>query len=468
VAGTGGDSGKTVATLALIAAARDEGLTVAPFKKGPDFIDAAWLGWAAGRPARNLDTYLLGAEAVERSFRRHAEPEGLNLIEGNRGLLDGVDAAGTHSSAALARLVRSPVLLIVSPVKSTATAAAPVVGLQRLAPEVAIAGVLLNRTAGARHRRVVTEAIERHAGVPVLGALPRLDEPPLASRHLGLVPPAEHAPAAELRRRLSDLAREHIDLERLWSLARSAPPLSEPDSGTGAASGADAASKPAGSRARPRIGYVRDSAFTFYYPENLEALVKEGAELVAISALSDTRLPELDALYIGGGFPETHTERLASNRALHGELRERVAAGLPVYAECGGLMFLAERLELDDRTVELAGVLPVTVRLHARPAGHGYARVTVDRPNPFFPTGTELTGHEFHYSALSSGRDRIGTAYRVEKGVGIGGGRDGIVRERVLASYLHLHALGTGAWSRGLVTTARAYAAEKYQTDGDA
>ncbi|MFO7653014.1 MAG: cobyrinate a,c-diamide synthase [Candidatus Krumholzibacteriia bacterium] len=460
VAGTGGDAGKTLVSLALIVAFRDDGLAVAAFKKGPDFIDAAWLGWAAGRPGRNLDTYMVGADAVELGFRRRGEPAGLNLIEGNRGLLDGLDAEGTHSSAALARLTRTPVVLVTSPVKVTATAAATVLGLQKLAPGVEIAGVILNRVSGERHRQVVTRAIEEHTGVPVLGAIPRVEGPLLTSRHLGLVPPAEHGPAEELRRTLADLARAHVDLGRLREVAQGAVPL-EP-AGEDGTPGSAGAGFP-----RPRIGYFSDSAFTFYYPENLEALEREGAELTAVSALGDTRLPELDALYIGGGFPETHTAQLAGNRVLHADLRRRVKAGLPVYAECGGLMYLAERLETADGEVELAGVLPVRVKLHRRPQGHGYSRVIVDAPNPIFPVGTELQGHEFHYSALSGGRERVATAYRVEKGSGVGEGRDGIVHGQVLASYLHLHAHGTPAWARGLTAAARTHAASRNLTAGD-
>ena len=460
VAGTSGDSGKTVISLGLLAAARREGLPTAAFKKGPDFIDAAWLSWAAGRPARNLDTFMVGRDEVANSFRRHAVSEGLNLIEGNRGLLDGVDAAGSHSSASLARLTRSPVLLVLSPVKVTATAAATVVGLRKLAPDVAIAGVILNQVAGERHRSVVTQAIEQHAQVTVLGAVPRIDDPLLTSRHLGLIPPAEHEPAADLHRRLAELVTDHCDLARIWEIARGAQPLAQEPATP------EVKTRPAeASAARVKIGYFSDSAFTFYYVENLEALRAAGAELIAISALSDTRFPEIDALYIGGGFPETHTAQLADNRELHVGVKRLAAAGLPIYAECGGLMYLARRLELEDREVALAGVLPITVKMHRRPQGHGYARVTVDRPNPIFAIGTELVGHEFHYSTLAPNHEAVETAYAVTRGTGIGAGRDGIVQNQVLASYLHLHASGSVTWAAGLIAAARRYREGDAHTD---
>ena len=456
----GGDSGKTVVAVGLLAAARQDGALgsdqVGAFKKGPDFIDAAWLSWAAGRTARNLDTYLVPEAVVAETFRRHAvsESEGLNVIEGNRGLLDGLDAGGSHSSAQLARLIDSPVILVVSPVKVTATAAAAVLGCRQLAPEVNIAGVVLNQVAGERHRRVVTRAIEDNAGVPVLGAIPRVTGTMLTSRHLGLVPPAEQGPSESLRETFARLLREHCDLEKIWSIARAAGPMEAPPVEQRAA-----AVDPE-DRSSVRIGYFSDSAFTFYYPENLEALEQAGARLVAISALSDERLPEIDALYIGGGFPETHTEQLASNRALQAEVKARATADLPIYAECGGLMYLAERLELADRELHLAGVLPITVRMHERPRGHGYARMTVDRANPIFAIGTALLGHEFHYSGLSGGCAGLETAYAVEKGSGVGEGRDGLIWRQVLASYLHLHAQGTPTWAEGLVAAARRYATE--------
>ena len=448
IAGTGGDSGKTILSLGLLALWHEEGHELRAFKKGPDFIDAAWLGWAAGAPGRNLDTYMMAPEVVRRSFLEHGTTGGLNVIEGNRGLLDGVDASSTHSSAGLACLLDCPVLLVISPVKQTATAAATVLGCRKLAPETNLVGVILNQVRGERHERVVRQAIEEHAGVPVLGALPMLSGPTLVSRHLGLVPPAEHGPAERLRERLSASMQQNLDTDRLLALARAARPLERPP-----------AEGPATRLPGPkvRVGYFSDSAFTFYYPENLEALAGEGATLVPISALADQKLPPVDALYIGGGFPETHTAELAANRSLLDAVRKAANAGLPIYAECGGLMYLAESLEWQGKTVALAGVLPIRVRMHDRPQGHGYCLMKVDSPNPFLPVGTELKGHEFHYSRIEGGATGLRTAYSVLKGRGCIGQRDGIATGNILASYLHLHALGCPEWAAGLIKAAVAY-----------
>jgi cobyrinic acid a,c-diamide synthase len=462
IAGTGGDSGKTILSLGLLALWEEEGLERRAFKKGPDFIDAAWLGWAAGAPGRNLDTYMMAPDVVTRAFRRHGTAEGLNLIEGNRGLLDGVDPAGSHSSAALARLLECPVILVLSPLKMTATAAATVLGCRLLAPENEIAGVILNQVRGERHEGVVRAAVEEHAGIPVLGALPKLNGPTLVSRHLGLVPPAEHGPADHLREALLRQVRASLDVQKLVDIARRAAGL---PAWTAAAAGDG---RMATEGAKVRIGYFSDSAFTFYYPDNLEALHERGAELVPISALSDQRLPDLDSLYIGGGFPETHTRELAANHGLLAAVREAAGAGMPIYAECGGLMYLAETLEWHGKAVRLAGALPIRVGMHDRPQGHGYCRMTVDTPNPFFDVGTELKGHEFHYSDIVAGAAGVRTAFAVEKGRGCIGQRDAIIQDNILASYMHLHALGCPRWADGMIRAAQAYRDRKRAQGGPA
>jgi cobyrinic acid a,c-diamide synthase len=453
IAGTSGDSGKTLVTLGLLLAARQRGLNPATFKKGPDYIDAAWLGWAAGTgTCRNLDTFLQGEAPALRSFLRHASSD-LSLVEGNRGLLDGLDLEGTHSTAALARLLAAPVVLVVSAAKVTRTVAAVVAGCRQLEPEVELAGVVLNQVAGTRHESLARRAVEQLAGVPVLGAVPRARMEAgklLPGRHLGLVPPQEHAGVAEAGDRIAALVGNNVDLDRLLELAAAAPALE----GEGLA-----AEPAAASAARVRIGVFWDSAFTFYYPENLEALEAAGAELVRISALEDRALPAgLDGLYLGGGFPETHGVRLAANRGLHRELREAAAEGMPIYAECGGLIYLARSLIVDEQRHAMAGVLPVDLELRRRPAGHGYVELAVDRQNPFFAQGQTLRGHEFHYTRIVGPVPTgVSTAFVVHRGTGALGGRDGLVQGNVLAAYTHLHAVGTPQWVSGLVERAASW-----------
>jgi cobyrinic acid a,c-diamide synthase len=448
VAGLSGDGGKTLVALGIARALSTRGLGVAPFKKGPDYIDAAWLGVAAGRPGRNLDTFFHDPEALGEVLSRGGTAD-LALIEGNRGLFDGFDAAGTHSTAELAKRLGAPVLLVVDVTKATRTVAAMVLGCRALDPDVPVAGVVLNRVATSRQERVIRDALARAGGPPVLGAIPRIDDDPLPGRHLGLVTAAEHPKTQAAIETAAALAEAHVDLDALVTMAGQAPTVELPDR-----------KRPAGGPP-VKVGVLQDEAFSFYYPENLEALEELGAELTYFSALAGDKLPEIDALYIGGGFPELYAARLAENRELHRTLREAVAAGMPVYAECGGLMYLAKELITEGVSHPMAGVLDLVVEQTARPRGHGYAEGTVERANPFFETGTRLRGHEFHYSEVRGGEDRSATVVGLGRGPGLGDGRDGIVVGRVWASYLHLHALGAPEWAPGLVGLARTYQRER-------
>lgn len=454
VAGLSGDSGKTLVSLALLFLARRLGVSTKAFKKGPDYIDSAWLSWASGGPARNLDTFLTGREKAAKTFFANSVPDGLNLIEGNRGLFDGLDAHGTHSTAELAKLLQAPVLLVVNAAKVTHSVAALVLGCMKFDPQVRIGGVILNHVSGCRHESVARGSVELECGVPVLGVLPNIEAGELLpNRHLGLVTPQEHGGIDLLREKLLAAVQGRFDAHRILELAESVPALpgcpretSEPENGRGL-----------------RIVYLKDSAFTFYYPENLEALESSGAELRPISALTAATLPEdLDALYIGGGFPETHARALSQNSSLLASIREHALQGLPVYAECGGLMLLAQAIRWKGNTSPMAGVLPFDVEVCTKPQGHGYVELLVDSVNPYYPVGARIRGHEFHYSRITTANSLPITACSVQRGTGCFGGRDGIVAGNVWASYAHVHAAGTSEWAHGLLAQARRYRNQKF------
>lgn len=451
IAALKGGAGKTFLTIGLARALKARGLPTAVFKKGPDYIDAGWLGLAAGGDCYNLDSYLFDDKVVLGSFLRGSIGKEIAVVEGNRGLFDGVDSSGSFSTAELAKLLAAPVVLVIDATKVTRTAAAMVLGCKALDPSVHLRGVILNRVGGMRHERVLRDSIENAAEVPVIGSVSKLPLTSFPQRHLGLLPLYEHPRAIDFVTEAARVVERSVDLERLLEIAADAPFWEGDRYALGKL-------VPTQSYGGLRIGVLRDSAFQFYYPENLEALTGHGAEIVNVSALDPVPLPQIDALYIGGGFPETHAERLSSNHVFKDSVRSAVLMGLPVYAECGGLMYLSRNIRVDEKVYPMVGVLPVSAVLERKPQGHGYLTVEVASPNPFYPEGTVLTGHEFHYSYVTAVEGNEATySFRVLRGHGIDGVRDGLCTRNVLGTYLHVHALGAPQWAEGILRRAQQF-----------
>lgn len=453
IAGMKGGAGKTTVSLGIIAAWKKQGILIVPYKKGPDYIDAGWLSSAAGQACYNLDPFLITRDNIISSFIGHYGRADCAVIEGNRGLYDGMDAAGTYSTAELAKTLHAPVILVIDCTKVTRTAAAMLLGMLKFDPKVKISGVVLNQIAGKRHEKVIREAIAQYCNVPVVGAIPKLRGEQLSERHMGLTPFQEHPGVKQAIAACGDIAEKYLDLEAIWKIAQEAGVRH-----WGLGLGKTHHSSPITHHGL-RIGIIRDSAFQFYYPENIEELRKQGAELIEISALIAKKLPDIDALYIGGGFPETHAIALAKNKAFRLYLKKAIEQGLPVYAECGGLMYLGEALVLDRKTYPMAGIFPLRFSLQKKPQAHGYTTVMVKRTNPFYKIGTLIKGHEFHYSSVISPlkKIRLKFAFRMERGEGIMDGQDGICYKNVLATYTHLHALGCPAWADGMIQQAMKY-----------
>ncbi|MEW6116760.1 MAG: cobyrinate a,c-diamide synthase [Nitrospirota bacterium] len=468
IAGIRGGGGKTTLALSLIAVLRrQKGLKVVPFKKGPDYIDAGWMSVAAQHPCYNLDPFLISKERIVDSFLAHASGD-IAVIEGNRGLYDGMDADGSYSTAELAKLLKSPVVLIVDCTKVTRTTAALVLGCMLMDREVDLKGVVLNQIAGSRHESVIRASIEKYCSVPVLGAIPKLSAGDLPERHMGLTPYHEYPDTEKAMALLEDIAKNYLDIEKVLGIASGAEPLHKSESGSqNPEVGKYTIKSPSLSFTKGgiavRIGVIRDAAFQFYYPENLEELEKSGAEVVDINALADSHIPDIDALYIGGGFPETNAIDLAENTRLREAVRTAAEEGLPIYAECGGLMFLGDAIVVDGVRYPMVGIFPITFEMRKKPQAHGYTIVEVERENPFYPVGTILQGHEFHYSAVVSMEERkdIRTAFLMQRGAGIRDKRDGIFYKNVFATYTHLHALGSPAWSEGLIAAAKHFKESK-------
>ena len=443
-------SGKTTVCVGLCAALRARGEAVQPFKKGPDYIDPLWLGLAAGRPCYNLDPYLSGADEIRAELARRMHGASLGLVEGNKGLYDGLDLEGGNSNAALAALIGTPVVLVIDARGMTRGIAPLILGYQAFDKNVRIAGVILNQLGGSRHEAKLRAVIAHYTDVPVLGAVQHDERMTIVERHLGLMPSNETQTARERVNEIATLIAAGVDLDRLLAVARDASPLpATPASGAPGQLGGPPV----------RVGVARDAAFSFYYPGDLEALGAAGAELIPFDALRDKCLPQMDGLFIGGGFPETHMDTLAANTELRADVRRAIEAGLPAYAECGGLMYLARGIEWNGRRAEMVGVIPADIVMHARPVGRGYVhlRETGRSPWPQAPLRDALPirAHEFHYSSVENLHRSVEFAYEVERGHGIDGRHDGIVYKNLLASYAHLRDVTGNPWARRFVEFVR-------------
>lgn len=423
-------SGKTTVTLGLCAALNAQGTRVQPFKKGPDYIDPMWLGQAAANPCHNLDFYTMDRDEIRATVGYYLAQADLALIEGNKGLYDGLDLDGSNSNAALAKLVDAPVILVIDARGMTRGIAPLLLGYQAFDPEVRIRGVILNQLGGSRHESKLRAVIEHYTDLEVVGAVGHDASLEIVERHLGLIPSNEHAASVARIRHIGETIGRQVDLARVRAIAASAPALP-----------ADPPFDPADTTLpRVRIGIARDESFGFYYPDDLAALDRAGADLVPIDTLKDTRLPELDGLFIGGGFPETCMERLEANAGLRAAIHGAIDNGLPTYAECGGLMYLARSLTWNERRAEMVGVIPGDIRMHERPQGRGYVRLEETGDMPWPPVAAspgEIGAHEFHYSGLSGLPADARFAYKVLRGAGIDGQHDGFIHKNLLACYTH-------------------------------
>lgn len=459
IAGLSGDSGKTLISVGLTSAFKKKGLSVAVFKKGPDYIDAAWLSVAAERGARHLDTFLMDEDTIINSFLKHSYDVSISIIEGNRGIFDGMDLVGTHSTATIAKLLKTPVFLVLNVTKVTRTAAALVLGCQNFDPELPLAGIILNRYATERQRLLITSVIEKRCSIPVVGAIPRLRHQNLIpNRHLGLITPSEHKAMKETVNIAGDLILKHIDIDLINKIAKTAKPIVNKE-----LLPLNKKNKLQSKKKKSKliIGFFKDSAFTFYYPENLEKLAELGAEMLPISSLDDKKLPDIHSLYIGGGFPETHVEQLSHNQSLMISLQKAVQSGLPVYAECGGLIYLSRGIYIQENFFKMANIFPFSTIMHKKPQGHGYVNVRVIRKTPFFSKVTSFKGHEFHYSSVSEDANLLNSVFQVTRTSSEIPIPDGFIVNNVFASYVHLHALGTPQWAINFIETANQYKAKK-------
>ncbi len=449
-----GGGGKTLLSLGLCRALLQQELKVKAYKKGPDYIDAHWLTLASQSPCTNLDPYFLNAEKLKELFVHSLAQNSYDIaiIEGNRGLFDGQDLQGSCATSELARILNAPVVLSLDITKMTRTSAALLQGMAHFEQDVHIAGVVLNQVGSTRHENIVRTAIEHYTDIPVLGAMPRLKNNPLPERHMGLNQCQESEKVLE---NLGNFITENCDLDRLITLAYSAPTLTE--------CAPFWENTPLELTAQsPRIGYIYDDAFWFYYAENLEALQRAGAHLVPLSILDSAPWPkDLQGLYLGGGYPEEYATKISVSPHLN-HIKNAADAGMPIYAECGGFMLLAQALERDHNRYAMANVFPVHTLFHSKPQGLGYVQAQVSKENPYHQQGLTFTGHEFHYSQCIAEQTtdlESKICLHLHKGTGMGKHKqkafDGLCYKNTFAAYTHIFAPACPWWAENFVQLAK-------------
>jgi len=439
IAATHKSSGKTTLSIGLCREFSRLGQRVRPFKKGPDYIDPLWLSQAAGRDCLNLDYNTMGAGEIRATLALGMGDADLGLIEGNVGLFDATDLLGSNSNAELAKLLEAPLVLVVD-VQGMSRGLAPLLlGYQTFDPSLKITGIILNRVGGSRHEANLRRVVEHYTSLPLLGAIHRETRALIDERHLGLMPSNESQEAEAqiegIRRRVA----AQVDLEQLLRISASAPPLRPYERITNLRTRSDPR----------RIGIARDEAFGFYYPDDLVALRAAGAELIPFSPVHDSELPEVEGLFIGGGFPEYRMRELSSNEPMRAAVRAFIEHGGPAYAECGGLMYLCRGLRWRDEYAPLCDVLHADVVMHEHPQGRGYVHLREREvfPWPRLPDHVpEVRAHEFHHSAIDEPDPTWVYGYEVLRGKGVDGCHDGIIYKNLLASYAHLRHVGGVAW----------------------
>ncbi|HQT29869.1 MAG TPA: hydrogenobyrinic acid a,c-diamide synthase (glutamine-hydrolyzing) [Thiobacillus sp.] len=442
-------SGKTTLSIGLCAALSKLGYAVQPFKKGPDYIDPLWLGMAADRPCYNLDFHMMTRAEIETLFFQSSCNNRISLIEGNKGLYDGLDLDGSNSNAALAKLLGAPVVLVIDARGMTRGVAPLILGYQAFDPEINIAGVILNNLGGSRHESKLRAVIEHYTDLVVIGAVQHDASMHISERHLGLVPANEQNAALKRIQHVGRRVADQVDLHRFLAIA---------DGAATCACSLPPVSLQSGKRLR--IGIAYDQAFGFYYSEDIDSLRAANVDLIHIDTLNEANLPPLDGLIIGGGFPEVFMDQLESNESLRSQVRQAISDGLPTYAECGGLMYLSRSLNWKGQTRQMVGLVPGDTVMHERPVGRGYAIL--------HPTGSDkwqesenIPAHEFHYSSLENLPADSIYAYRVKRGHGIDGHHDGYQLHNLLAGYVHRRGSGARGWIGPFLQQVRAHKAHE-------
>jgi cobyrinic acid a,c-diamide synthase len=425
-------SGKTIISLGLCRAISNLNSKVQSFKKGPDYIDPIWLAKATHQPCYNLDFFNMSPEEILDLYNKHSATSDVSIVEGNKGLFDGMSVDGGDANADLAKSLNLPVILVIDTNGMTRGIAPLLQGYQNFDHGVNIQGVILNKVGGDRHESKLINAIEHYTDLKVYGSVQRNKELDIDERHLGLMPANEDDKSEIKINRISEIIADSINIKKILSdtpkniISQSKPRESIPSSLT--------------------IAIPKDVAFGFYYQDDLDLFEELGTKISYFDAIKDSKLPECDGLFIGGGFPEMNLEELSSNKSLLTDIQNKINAGLPTYAECGGLMYLTNNIEYLGRSFPMVGVINANTVMTQRPVGRGYVEIEPTDNHPWEGVSKKISAHEFHYSRLENIATDYEYAYNVLRGVGISNKKDGIITKNLLATYSHLRSVGGNLW----------------------
>lgn len=432
VSATKKSSGKTVVSLGIAAALRQKNLSVQSFKKGPDYIDPMWHQAATGQPCFNLDFFTQSRQEINETFNTNRQQSDIVYVEGNKGLFDGLDTFGGDCNAALAQQLALPVVLVVNTVGMTRGIAPLLYGYEHFGAEIDFAGIILNEVGGPRHLSKLLAAIKEYTDFKVLGAIPKTSDLHLQERHLGLIPENEATFTETYIQQAANIVNDNVDLNRVLESSVTLTLESK---------------QPANIVSNNiKIGIAQDNAFGFYYPDDLQAMKSLGVELVFFDTLIDIKLPIVDALFIGGGFPETHIKQLNANQSMRSQIKQFIDSGKPAYAECGGLMYLCKSISYQGECAEMVGVIDADVTLSKRPVGRGYACIQASQSHPWKCNQTIKNCHEFHYSKLEGPAVGESMAYDIKRGHGVNEHFDGLVINNTLATYCHQRNTENNPW----------------------
>ena len=448
------NSGKTTISVALSRLLRNKGMSVQPFKKGPDFIDPMWLNIASGKRTYNLDFYFMSRNKIRNHFINHSLDSEISIVEGNHGLHDSFDIYGKSSNAEMSKLLGLPVILLIDAGELNRGVVPLILGFQEFDKEVDIKGIILNKVHSKRHEKNLLRAIKYYTDLKVVGNIPNNPEFSVKQRHLGLLSTLSAEEVDKLVAEMSSKISEYIDLGNIIKISKAAN-KSHPDIKNSPALSLKNNIK-RNIRNTLKIGLAYDNAFNFYYNENLEALEDLRCEIIKFSPIADTHLPEVDALYIGGGFPEIFSRDLQANINIRKEIRQKIEQGLPVYAECGGLMYLCKSISYENNFNEMVGAIDADVKLTKKPKGHGYTKLSPyiyenNKEGLWFNKIKLIKGHEFHHSFLEMSPDRYKFSFKMKKGYGVDGVSDGITYKNVLAGYTHMYSPSSPGWFRNWI-----------------